>query len=85
MQTGLALPRVAAGFEFKRPLRFDDEVDIRIEVASIGRSSIGYRCTLSLDGDLIATGTMTVVCASGPPGQMVPVPVPDAIRDALSV
>ena len=80
-----AYPRVAASFEFKRPLRFEDEPEVLIQVASIGRTSLGYRCVITLNGDVMATGSMTVVCASGPPGQVRPTRVPDFIRDALAV
>ena len=81
----LAWPRVAAAFEFKRPLRFGDEADVLIQVASIGRTSIGYRCVISLDGETCAIGSMTVVCASGPPGAVRPTRVPDFIRERLAV
>ena len=80
----IGFPRVAAAFDFKRPLRFDDEVEIAIEVSAMGRTSIGYRATLTRGADLIAIGTMTIVCVTGPPGAAVAVPVPDHIRQALS-
>ena len=80
-----AYPRVAAAFEFKKPLRFEDEPEVLIQVASIGRTSIGYRCVISLNGDVAAEGSMTVVCASGPPGAARPTRVPDFIRERLAV
>jgi YbgC/YbaW family acyl-CoA thioester hydrolase len=80
-----AYPRVAASFEFKKPLRFEDEAEVLIQVASIGRTSIGYRCVISLNGDVAAEGSMTVVCASGPPGEVRPTRVPDFIRERLAV
>jgi acyl-CoA thioester hydrolase len=81
----LAYPRVAATFEFKKPLRFEDEADVEIRVAAIGRTSIRYRCVITLNGDVAAIGSMTIVCAVGTPGAVRPVPVPDFIRAALVV
>ena len=81
----LAYPRVAASFEFKKPLRFEDEPEVVIQVAAIGRTSIRYRCVITLNGDLAAEGSMTVVCASGPPGAVRPTRVPDFIRERLAV
>ena len=81
----LAYPRVAAAFEFKKPLRFEDEADVLIQVAAIGTTSIRYRCVIALNGDVAALGSMTVVCASGPAGAVRPTPVPDFIRAALTI
>jgi acyl-CoA thioesterase FadM len=80
----LAYPRVAAAFEFKRPLRFDDEFDIALRVAAIGRTSISYACTLWRDDDEIAAGTMTIVCVGGGANGGRPVAVPQSIREALT-
>ena len=33
--SGVGFPRVAASFEYHRPLRFEDELDIRIRIVSI--------------------------------------------------
>jgi len=81
----LAYPRVAATFEFKKPLRFEDEADVTIEVARIGRTSIGYRCVITLNGDVAALGSMTIVCVAGPPGAARPTAVPDFIKERLTV
>lgn len=90
--TGLALsdagalgfPRVAAAFEFHAPLRFDDQFDVELLIAAIGRSSLRYSCRITRDGVPIATGTMTIVCVDvGPP--MRAVPWPDAIVERIEV
>ena len=83
--TELAYPRVAASFEFKKPLRFGDEADVLIQVASIGRTSVGYRCVITLNDEVSAIGSMTVVCVSGPPGRARPTALPDFIKTALAV
>ena len=65
----LAFPRVAATFDFRRPLRFEDEFDARIQIAAIRSKTIRYSCELTLNGDVAATGTMTIACVSTRPGQ----------------
>ncbi len=71
----LAFPRVASAFEWRRPLRFEDEFDILIQIASLGERRISYACTMTRDGETLATGTMTVACATlGPPLRGIPVP-----------
>ena len=58
----VGFPRVAAAFEYHRPLRFEDEFDVRIRIAGMSEKTIRYACELAQDGNSIATGTMTVVC-----------------------
>src|SRR2546422_2427280 len=58
----LAFPRVAASFDFRRPLRFEDEFDVRIRIAEIATKTIRYSCELALAGEVVATGSMTIAC-----------------------
>ena len=60
----VGLPRVSAAFDYHRPLRFEDEFDARIRIVSIREKSMRYVCTLTLGGEQIATGRVTVVCVS---------------------
>ena len=60
----VGFPRVSAGFEYHRPLRFEDEFDARIRIVDIRDKSIRYLCSMTRDGEKIATGTVTVVCVS---------------------
>jgi len=81
---GYGFPRVAATFEFHAPLRFDDEFDVRMQVAAIGRSSLRYACRITRETTPIATGTMTIVCVTpGPP--MRAVPLPEELRSRIEV
>jgi len=59
---GVGFPRVSAGFEYHRPLRFEDEFDANIRIVAIAEKSMRYTCTLTRDGERLATGTVTVVC-----------------------
>ena len=82
----MAFPRVAATFDFRRPLRYEDDFAARIQVAAIRSKTIRYSCDLTLDGELAATGTMTIACVSRIPGQrMRAIPFPAAIVDRFAV
>jgi len=82
----LAFPRVAATFDFRRPLRFDDEFEARIQIAEIRNKAIKYVCEVSVGGELAATGSMTIVCTRKAPGQPVKaIPLPAEVRSRFEV
>lgn len=66
--TEVGWPRLAASFEYHRPLRFEDEFEIRMQVSAVERSTISYVCRLSKDGEPVATGRLTIICVSRKPG-----------------
>ena len=65
----IGFPRVAVAFDYHRPLRFEDEFDIWIGIAAIGQKTMRYTCRLTLKDDLIATGTMTIICVNRRPDE----------------
>ena len=62
-------PRVATSFEFKRPLKFEDEFEVQLHVAKITRRTIRYTCRLSQGDATIATGDLTIACVRKVPGE----------------
>jgi YbgC/YbaW family acyl-CoA thioester hydrolase len=79
-------PRVQASFEFQRALRFEEEFEVWIRIEAIDDRSISYVCVLSRDGARVATGRMTIACASLRPNQpMRSAAIPEAIRERLAV
>ena len=77
-------PRVTAYAEYKRPLRFEDEIDVKVR-AGFGRSRIQYGFEISRNGTLVAVGSMTSVCArSERDGQLKTIPIPDDVRERLT-
>jgi YbgC/YbaW family acyl-CoA thioester hydrolase len=83
---GIGLPRVAASFDFRRPLRFEDEFEARIRITSIREKSIAYTCVLTLGDETIATGTMTIACVRVAPGEpMKAIPWPAEVAERLEV
>lgn len=82
----VGFPRVNATCDYRRPLRFEDEFDVRIRVAAIGRSSIRYACVLTCDGEEVAAGSVTSVCVGrGPDGAYASVPIPERIAARFAV
>jgi YbgC/YbaW family acyl-CoA thioester hydrolase len=55
-------PRVAASFEFRHPLHFEDLVDVRVRLAGSTTRTLKYEHTLMRGETLIGSGTMIVVC-----------------------
>jgi acyl-CoA thioesterase FadM len=53
------LPRVALALEFRRPLRFNDLVELELSVAGVGRSTVRYALALTGPDGLAAEGTIT--------------------------
>lgn len=74
-------PRKHAEAEFHRVLRFEDELEVRLRVERVGRTSITYAWTIEKDGEMCVTGRHTVVNV-GREGR--PEPLPDDVRAALS-
>lgn len=56
-----ATPRVRVQFDFRRPLRFNDEVDVSLHVVRVGRSSLTQRCVIEHGGAVCAEGDI-VIC-----------------------
>jgi acyl-CoA thioesterase FadM len=78
-----ATPRVSAGFDFRRPLRFNDEVIVDLAVDAVGRSSVRYRLVLTDAADrMVAEGQITTCFIDPATGRATA--WPDALRSALT-
>src|SRR5262245_55144399 len=85
-ELGVGFPRVAASFEYHRPLRFEDEVDITVRIVSISQRSMKYSCTITRAGESIATGSAAIVCVAYSSDQsMKAVPIPPEIASRFAV
>ena len=60
---GAAWPRVAAAFDYKHPLRVDEELVVAVRIAAVSRRTIQYRFTLTTHDAVIGSGFLTVACA----------------------
>jgi YbgC/YbaW family acyl-CoA thioester hydrolase len=83
----LGWPRVHAECDFKKPLRFEDQVEIHLLVARKGNKAISYQFRFrKLNGEPmeVARGLVTVVCvAHRPDGSMSSVSIPSEIADKI--
>ena len=82
-------PRVHAECGFEAPLRFEDEVEVRLLVRSKRRSTITYEFHLFHSGsrERVACGSLTVVCVQIDPanGKMSPMAIPESIDRLIEV
>ena len=80
-ESRMNLPRVHVEADYMAELRFDDEIDCSVRVASVGKSSITYEYSvLRLDGAEAVRGAIVAV-SIGDNGR--PAEIPTRIRAAL--
>jgi hypothetical protein len=67
---GTDLMVVAMDTTFRRPARFDEEVEVVLEVERLGETSLTSAWRVERDGEVLCSGTITHVCIDpGRPGQ----------------
>ena len=85
----LGLPRVHAHCDYKRPLRFEDEVEIHMLVESVKHKSLTYqfrfyRLQNEARAEEVAQGRITVVCVrKKADGGMGASALPEVIRNQI--
>ena len=81
--TGVFLPVIEADCAFRRPARYDDEVEVRTagRLSSPVRMEFTYEVTITGQSGVAATGR-TSHAATGPDGR--PRRLPDRIREAFA-
>ncbi|HYF51186.1 MAG TPA: thioesterase family protein [Planctomycetota bacterium] len=80
-------PRVASSCEYKRPLKYDDEVEIHLQVSKKTEKAVTYTCTFRKVGDpeVCAVGSITVVCVTIRQGKMQATFIPKEYADKIDV
>lgn len=77
-------PRLTASCEYLSPLRFEDEVDIRLWISKKGTKSLTYQFQFTHEGKDIARGQITTVCCIINPGEkMRAIPIPEFITSQI--
>ena len=66
---------------FLSPLRFDDELDMRLTIGNLGTSSMELEIDMERDGEPIAEAVLAQVFISLESGEKIP--IPDEIRKAV--
>jgi acyl-CoA thioester hydrolase len=65
----ISWPRVAASFEYRRPLRFEDEFDVHLRIAEKTAKTIRYSAVIRKGGEVMAEGSLTIICVRKEAGQ----------------
>jgi acyl-CoA thioester hydrolase len=73
---------VKAELEFHAPARYDDELELLVRLARIGRTSMRIAIEVYRGDDHLVTGELIYVVAH--PTTRKPIPVPEAIREAIA-
>ena len=80
-------PRIHVSCDYRKPLRFEDEVEIELIVAEVGNKTIEYRFQFrQAKGEttvIAAEGKMIVACVRFSEETMEAVKIPQAIRDKI--
>jgi YbgC/YbaW family acyl-CoA thioester hydrolase len=65
----IGFPRVSSEVQIQTPARFDDELEIGLEVVGNDGVVIDYRFEIIRAADALASGRFRVACCRFPPGQ----------------
>ena len=83
-QGPISWPRVNVQCDYRSAVRFEDVVDIAVQITRRGEKSLTYGFTFTHDGRRVAEGQITAVCcrlqAHAPP---LSIPIPDWIAAKL--
>lgn len=78
-EKGVFFAVVKLSVHYRRPARYDDLLALETKVTGTGRAKIEHAYELGRGGELLATGTTTLVCLDAG-GQ--PRPLPEPLLDA---
>jgi acyl-CoA thioester hydrolase len=82
--TPVGMPRVSASCDYISPARFTDELEIRVLVRRLGRSSITYGLEMFKGEEAVARGQITAVFCHHVPGRKLEaLEIPATIRAKL--
>ena len=83
---GLALgfPRVSASCEYLKPIRFEDVIEIAVQIERIGTKSVTFAFEFIHDGVKVARGKVTSVCCRVGVGQQIEaMDIPESLKRKL--
>jgi acyl-CoA thioester hydrolase len=73
-------PRRHVEAEYKRALKFEDEIDVRVWVSNVGTTSVTFHWEVTCDGEVAIEGQHTAVQVDA---EGRPAPLGDDLRSAL--
>jgi YbgC/YbaW family acyl-CoA thioester hydrolase len=83
-QSDIGWPRVSASCDYHRPLTFEQEFEVSVEIVEISRRTIRYQGTLTVDGARVATASWKIACiAKQSDGSMRSAEIPADVLERL--
>ena len=82
MESGVDVQVVEATARYKAPARFDEEIDITIEVTHLGTTSMVTALQIHRDGQLLVEGELVHVFVDVK--TLTKMPIPDRFREAFA-
>jgi 4-hydroxybenzoyl-CoA thioesterase/acyl-CoA thioester hydrolase len=80
----LAWPRVAAHCDYHSSIRFEDLVDIEVQISRVGGKSVTFGFYFTSAGRDIARGEITAVCCrANPDGSLRSITIPSSVAAKL--
>lgn len=80
----ISWPRVKCSFEYKKPIKFEQIIDIYIDIEHIGKKSLQYVAHLKYQDELMAVGRATIVCCSCEKDGLKSIEIPQHFRECFS-
>lgn len=79
----LSWPRVSAHCDYQGAVRFEDVVDVELNVERVGKTSVTYHVVFRHGSRQVAEGRLTAVCCRMEQGAPRPVRIPDDVAERL--
>jgi acyl-CoA thioester hydrolase len=80
----IGFPRVSAACDYRRPVRFEDVVEIAVKIARVGRKSVTYEFDFVCRGEEVARGKVTAAyCVKKDDGTLAAIDSPAEMRAKL--
>jgi len=76
-------PRVSASCEFLRPVRFEDVLDVKLNVLRKGQKSLTFGFVFRHNGNEVARGQLITACCLISDHELTAVSIPDFISDKI--
>ena len=85
--SSIGWPRVNASCDYKRPFRFEDEVEVTLKVAKKSEKAIMYEFIFRKKGEMeiSARGSVTIVCCAFRDGRMQATFIPKDFAEKIEV
>jgi acyl-CoA thioester hydrolase len=78
---GIDMFAVKSTLEYRSPARYDDELDLHVRVARLGRTSVQVMLDVRREADELVRGELVYVVANLADRR--PTPIPDFLRSAI--